>query len=104
MDINLTEFLNIVRKWESEHANVSAYFEIIHGPRMAIRFGKNKVAVQPEDHIGVYNAEAECELSATLLPNMTFMYSESEGEEPHRSILEVRAPMWRLILAESNPV
>jgi len=102
MNITLTEFLNIVHKWQSEDVTVSSYFELTHGPRMVIRFGECKVAVQAENHIGVYNAAAECELSATLLPNMMFIYSETEGEQPHKSNLEARAHEWRLFLTESN--
>ena len=100
MNITLTEFLNTVRKWESETAKVSAYIEIPHGPRMALRLDECKIVLQGDDHIVMYTTASQCELA--LLPNMTFIYSETEGAERPRPILEVRALAWRLILTESN--
>ena len=98
MDISLSDAVNIARKWESEETKVNAYMEI-HSPRVAIRFNGCIVRAQP-DRIGIFAESSQFELSAASLSSMTCKYSESEGENPGKSILEITALTWRLVLFE----
>ena len=64
--------------------------ETISGPRVAVRLNGCKVVAQP-DRIGIATDSNQYEVSVALLADMTFKYSESEGENVGKPILEVRS-------------
>lgn len=100
MDIALSEAQDIARRWQSEGTTINAYMETIHGPRLVIKLNGCKVVVL-RDRIGLTTASNQFEVGVeTYPPTITFKYSESEGSNAGKPILEVRSELWRFVLFE----
>ena len=96
MKMSLTDFLNIVRKWETEETSVFAYLESITGPFLKLRLNGCNVVAQDDRH-GIKTPTNRYEVSMSLSSDITFTYAESEVGKP---MIEVRALAWRMILFE----
>lgn len=97
MDLTVSEFVDILRKWETEGIKISGLLESTQSSIMQVQFTECAISVKGAS---ITVTGDRFQVSATLVPTMTFKYSESEGDEPHNSILEVRALAWRCILFE----
>lgn len=96
MEMSLTDFLSIVRKWETEGTSVFAYLESITGALLKLRLNGCTVVAQ-DDRLGIKTHTNQYEVSMSLSSDITFTYAESEVGKP---MIEVKAVAWRMILFE----
>lgn len=93
-NITLTEFLRIIKKWETE-GKIRAHLESFLPAPFQASFPTCTVSIEGD----VLNLRSgDSDLSLRLVPTMQFRYSDSEGSEPH-PLLEVKALVWRCFLS-----